>query len=356
MKSLTLTAVLALSAFVYAQDGGKKDEPAPKPVPAPQKPEKPEQPEKPKEPEKPKDAEAPKVLPNPLALIKTSMGDIKVVLYVNEAPKTVANFLELAAGKKEWTDTTTKEKVTRPFFDGLIFHRCIKKFMIQGGCPLGTGTGSPGYKFDNEISARGLGLDKMKALEGGRPHGFLQVRTQAQFNGIVIRPLLKKWGIKSPEDFEKRKDEIQKKLQEIVPKLTIKDIYANQGFKFDDSREAHHPLRGCLAMANSGPGTNGSQFFINVVDTPWLAGKHTVFGGVVEGMDIVDKISNVEVGAGARPVEAVRIISVRAAGFEKPKAKTAEAPDAPATPDAPKKPDAPKETDKPEKKATKEDG
>ena len=159
-------------------------------------------------------------------LIKTNHGDIHVELFSDEAPKTVENFVELAEGRREFTDPKTGQKVQRPFYDGLIFHRVIADFMLQGGCPQGTGTGGPGYQFEDEFGSR-------------------------------------------------------------------------------------EPTRGVLAMANSGPNTNGSQFFINLVDTPWLMGKHTVFGKVTKGMDVVDKIGGVAVDGGSKPIEDVKIISIR---------------------------------------------
>lgn len=152
------------------------------------------------------------------ATIETSMGDVTVRLFEKETPKTVANFTGLAEGKKEWTDTKTGKKVKKKFYDGLAFHRVIPKFMVQGGCPLGNGTGGPGYAFEDEI----------------------------------------------------------------VPSLV-----------FDKP--------GLLAMANSGPGTNGSQFFITTVPTPWLNGHHTIFGEVIEGQNVVEKISNVKRGAQDKP-------------------------------------------------------
>lgn len=164
---------------------------------------------------------------NPIFVVKTSMGDIQVELFADETPETVRNFIGLAEGTKEFIDPAIDKKVKRPFYDGLTFHRVIKNFMIQGGCPKGDGTGSPGYRFDDEINT------------------------------------------------------------------------------------SHAPLRGVFAMANSGPNTNGSQFFINLVDTPWLSGKHTVFGKVVAGMDVVDNIGNVKTGAGDRPVKPIKILSIK---------------------------------------------
>ena len=164
---------------------------------------------------------------NKYAVLETNKGTIVCLLYPESAPKTVANFVKLAKGEKEWTDPKTKEKVTRPLYDGTIFHRVIPDFMIQGGDPLGMGIGGPGYQFEDEID----------------------------------------------------------------PILT----FSNPGM---------------LAMANAGPNTNGSQFFITVAPTTWLNGKHTIFGRVVEGYDIVEKISKVKTGANNKPVENVVLTKV----------------------------------------------
>ena len=157
------------------------------------------------------------------------MGDINIELFPNHAPKTVANFVELAAGMKEWTHPNTRAKTSQPLYDGTVFHRVITGFMIQGGDPMGTGMGGPGYKFADEF------------------------HPELVFN----RPYL-------------------------------------------------------LAMANAGPGTNGSQFFITVAETPWLNRKHTIFGEVkdVKSQEIVMKISQVKTGGADRPLEAIRINSV----------------------------------------------
>jgi peptidyl-prolyl cis-trans isomerase A (cyclophilin A) len=162
------------------------------------------------------------------AVIKISMGTIKIKLLHEKAPITVANFVELAEGTKEFIDTKTGKTVKRKFYDGLIFRRVIPEFMIQGGDPIGTGTGGPGYKF----------------------------------------------------------------IDEIDPPL-----------KFDKP--------GVLAMANSGPNTNGSQFFITEVSTPWLNGNHTIFGEVTEGLDVVKKVARTEVDFSDNPVEPVIIESIK---------------------------------------------
>ncbi|AFX99873.1 peptidyl-prolyl cis-trans isomerase [Bdellovibrio bacteriovorus str. Tiberius] len=160
-----------------------------------------------------------------IAVFETSKGTFKVKLFADKAPKTVENIVGLIEGTKEWTDPKTGEKVKKPFYDGLTFHRVIKDFMIQGGCPLGTGTGGPGFRFEDEFPA-------------GAPK---------------------------------------------------------------------HDKPGILSMANAGPNTNGSQFFVTTVPTPWLDGRHTVFGEVVEGMDVVKSIENSKTGAMDRPVEPIVI-------------------------------------------------
>ncbi|MDP8254788.1 MAG: peptidylprolyl isomerase [Candidatus Alcyoniella australis] len=168
-------------------------------------------------------AEENKLEPGLYAIMQTSMGEITIKLFDDKAPMTVANFVELATAKKEWTDRGG-QKIKSRFYDGLIFHRVIPDFMIQAGCPQGTGAGGPGYTFQDE---------------------------------------------------------------------------------FDPSLKFSHP--GMLAMANRGPGTNGSQFFITEAATPWLNNKHTIFGEVVEGMDVVKKISRANTAAMDKPIKDVVI-------------------------------------------------
>ncbi len=167
------------------------------------------------------------------ATLKTNHGDIVINLLPNHAPTTVKNFVGLAQGTQEYVDPESGQKTTGRFYDGLGFHRVIEGFMIQGGCPLGTGTGGPGYQF---------------------------------------------------------KDEFHPELQFDRPYL--------------------------LAMANAGPGTNGSQFFITVGATPWLNNKHTIFGEVADqaSRDVVDAIATVPTGAMDRPQDAVVIESVAVEG------------------------------------------
>ncbi len=159
-----------------------------------------------------------------IAKFETNKGNFTAKLFADKAPKTVENFVGLAEGTKEWTDPKTGQKVKKPLYNGVIFHRVIPDFMIQGGDPLGNGTGGPGYTFEDEF-----------------------------------HPELK------------------------------------------------HSKPGLLSMANAGPGTNGSQFFVTVAATPWLDGRHSIFGEVTEGYDVVEAISKVSRGANDRPKEDVVI-------------------------------------------------
>ena len=163
------------------------------------------------------------------AVLHTNRGDIRLTLFDNQAPKTVANFVGLADGTKEWVDPTTGKPGSGPLYNGVTFHRVISGFMIQGGCPLGTGTGGPGYRFADEF------------------------HPELQFD----RPYL-------------------------------------------------------LAMANAGPNTNGSQFFITVGKTPHLNFKHTIFGEVADqaSRDVVDAIATTATGRMDKPIDDVVIESV----------------------------------------------
>ena len=168
-----------------------------------------------------------------VATIHTNHGDIRINLFGNHAPITVDNFVGLATGAREWTDPKTGEKKSTPLYDGVIFHRIIKQFMLQGGDPLGQGIGGPGYNFDDEIH----------------------------------------------------------------PELTFAEPYI-------------------LAMANAGKqaghGTNGSQFFITTVPTPWLQAKHTIFGEVAddESKRVVDEIEGVPTDGRDVPLEPVVISGI----------------------------------------------
>ena len=166
------------------------------------------------------------------ATLHTNLGDIRLELYPEQAPETVSNFVGLATGQKAWTDPRTGAESHAPLYDNVIFHRVIKKFMLQTGDPLGDGTGGESL-----------------------------------------------WG----REFE----------DEIVPELRHDKPYT-------------------LSMANAGPNTNGSQFFITTSTTPWLNGKHTIFGEVVDDASkkVVDELNSVRTGGMDRPVEDAVITSI----------------------------------------------
>jgi len=167
-------------------------------------------------------------LPGVYAQFVTSEGNFTVRLYDQEAPKTVENFVGLAEGTKEWMDPRTNQKVKQPYYNGVIFHRVIKGFMIQGGDPLGQGIGGPGYTFADEFHPR-----------------------------------------------------------------------------------LRHNRAGILSMANRGPNTNGGQFFITLGPTPHLDDKHSIFGEVVEGMDVVNKIGSTATTDRDRPVKNIAIENIK---------------------------------------------
>lgn len=255
---------------------------------------------------------------NRIALIKTSKGDIYVRLFSDSAPKTVDNFLGLAEGKIEYTDAKTGQKKKGNFYDGLTFHRVIPKFMIQGGDPLGNGKGGPGYSIPDEINGYALELDKENI--------FL---TEADYTNLPLNKTRFDLKINSMESYEKvGKEAFTKKLGENV--ALLKKISAEQftkldknqylGYVYDKNLKTKKLVKGSIAMANYGPNTSGSQFFINVVDTPELNGGYTNFGEVIKGMDVVVAISQVETDAVMgvqtpqttnKPKEDVIIISIR---------------------------------------------
>ncbi|MDG2091226.1 MAG: peptidylprolyl isomerase [Gammaproteobacteria bacterium] len=244
---------------------------------------------------------------NLLVQIQTSMGTMILELFPKEAPATVANFIELAQGQKPFLDPESGTMVTRPFYDGLIFHRVIDGFMIQGGSPTGIGNGTPGFSFQDEINARSLGLDRMVAIdEEGTPHPFLRIASQSQFQSVILEPLFDEMNINSQEDIENNYEVIEDRINS----LTVLDVYENQGYEYTQTLTSRMPVRGVIAMANSGPNTNGSQFFINLIDTEWLAGKHTVFGRVRQGMDVLDAIGATPVDEQDQPIEEVQLIQV----------------------------------------------
>ncbi len=213
---------------------------------------------------------------NPEAILITTMGKIYIELYPANAPITVKNFIDLATGKKKYYDYKKRKWIKGKFYDGLIFHRVIPDFMIQTGDPTGTGRGGPGYKFKDEINANSLGLNKI--LVKNDPYVI------RMYPSYLLKPFLNK---------------------------SVKDFYEYLGYHYITTVKSIPPRKGSVAMANAGPDTNGSQFFINEVDTPWLDGKHTVFGKVIKGFDVVKKIAHVKTDAHNKPLKPIIIKHVK---------------------------------------------
>ncbi|MBE7411204.1 MAG: peptidylprolyl isomerase [Leptospiraceae bacterium] len=229
------------------------------------------------------------------AVVATNKGSLIVELFDKDAPATVQNFIDLSQGEKEFTlpDGNKKKK---PFYDGLTFHRVIPDFMIQGGCPRGDGTGGPGYQFDDEINGKSLGLDKMKIKDAPYYQNYLQ------------RAVIMGLNIKSQAEFEEKRELIEKSFIE-ASELSVLEILSRVGYKYNEVVTSHPAVKGSLAMANAGPSTNGSQFFINQVDTPHLNGVHTVFGHLVSGEKVLDSI--ITGGNGKTQIQHIAIIDNR---------------------------------------------
>lgn len=240
----------------------------------------------------------------PIILMKTSEGTMKIELFNDLAPKTVENFTGLAFGAKEWKNPKTQVQEKKPFYDGLIFHRVIDNFMIQGGCPLGTGTGGPGYTFEDEC----YDMTNAKEIKGR----ISDDQTAQLVFEQVIAPYLQKTP--SPD---KNVISILQECQKARSAAPLKKFPIEYYLKITGRTE---PLKergvlkapveyGTLCMANSGPNTNGSQFFIVTKKDgcPWLNGKHTVFGKIIEGMDVAEKIQKVKKLPGDKPADPIEI-------------------------------------------------
>jgi cyclophilin family peptidyl-prolyl cis-trans isomerase len=252
---------------------------------------------------------------NPRAVIKTSMGSITIELFQDAAPETVRIFLGLAHGTGTFTDVRNNKPVTvsKPFYDGLGFHRVISGFMLQGGCPSGNGTGNPGFMFKDEIDAEALGLHKQTVIQAGKVHPWVAGLGQQYWRQSVLMPVIQKLKMDPAKLSSSR--ELQQKMQGALETMTLKELYELQGYSYTKGLASRKPVKGSLALANAGPNTNGSQFFINLGPTPHLTGRHTVFAQVVGGMDVVEAIGRVPVNkmAGNKPIKPVTIISIRKA-------------------------------------------
>ena len=320
-----------------------------------------------------------------VAVMETNHGTVVMELFEETTPITVENFVGLAEGTKAWTDIDGTEKL-EPFYDGLTFHRVIKDFMIQGGCPQGTGTGGPGFQFQDETYAgemvpltgeisdedvanevfnalivpyfRSNSRDKRNDVIEELVQTMDSKRSYEPMVGMTVEQLQELIGNSEPITFFSKEltaltGEIKDEAMAdgvfqglLVPHLRehdgespvpeIKELYAEilasngptpligktveqiQSLLGVEDAVTQPTLLGeveygTLCMANSGPNTNGSQFFITTKKegATWLNGKHTVFGKVIEGMDVVHAIEDVEKSDGDKPAEPVEIISIR---------------------------------------------
>lgn len=223
------------------------------------------------------------------AVMTTTMGKITFRLEWEAAPKTCESFVRL---------------VQKDFYKNLTFHRIIPKFMVQTGCPKGDGTGGPDFRFADEIDPDALGLDKLTV--GNNQMYYRDIR-------MVFFRMLQAEGITNQETFNQRKDDAKalgEKLQKMLETMSVKELYQRNGYTYTKGLPSKKALRGSVAMANAGPDSNGSQFFINVADTPHLDGKHTVFATVTDGQDIADNISSAKADTNSRPETPIRILSI----------------------------------------------
>ncbi len=229
---------------------------------------------------------------NPLILLSTSTGDIYIELLPNEAPNNVENFLALAQGEVEFIDPNSNARFQPRYFDGMQFHRVVPDFVIQAGSPFFNPLGPPNVLIDDEINANSLGLDRLQVMdELGNFNPILNIGSEEEFHEVLIKPLFARLNIETEAEMRERQYEVL----EILQGLTVKQAYENQGFRYSESASTRGITRGVMALANAGPNQNGPEFFIALQDSPWLNGKHTVIGRIVEGIETADAIGNSEV-------------------------------------------------------------
>ena len=229
---------------------------------------------------------------NPLVLLSTSTGDIYIELLSNEAPNNVENFLALAHGEVEFVDPNSNARFKPRYFDGMQFHRVIPGFVIQAGSPFHNPLGAPENLLSDEINANSLGLDRLPVMdEQGNINPILNIGNRIEFHEVLLKPLFDLLNIKT----ETKVLERQYEILDILQGLTVKEAYENQGYRYQEDLPTRGITRGIVALANAGPDENGPEFFIALQDSPWLNGKHTVIGRIVEGIETADTIATNEV-------------------------------------------------------------
>jgi len=226
---------------------------------------------------------------NPLIRVSTSQGEIYLELFPQEAPENVANFIALAEGEKAFTNPDTGEAIQARYYNGMRFHRVVPGFVIQAGSPAYNPLGLQVSLLEDEINADFLGLDQIPALNpDGSFADALNIESKSDLHEEILTPIYEARNIEDAESVLAN----QYQLLDILQNLTVKSVYENQGYRYDDSLQSRPVERGTVAMANSGPDSNGPEFFISLADAPWLTGKHTVIGRVVEGQSVMDIIGN----------------------------------------------------------------
>ena len=229
---------------------------------------------------------------NHLMLLSTSLGDIYIELFKVEAPNNVENFLALAHGEIEFTEKDSGNTFYPRYFDGMQFHRVIPNMLVQAGSPHYHPLGMPRRILADEINADVLGLDEQPVLnEFGEFNSLLNISDRSNFRDELLEPILKHLRIRSDSELTDRQYEIY----DFMANLTIKQAYQLGGYTYNSDLTTRPITRSIVALANSGPNSNGPEFFIATSDLPSLNGKHTVIGKVIEGMDTVDAISRIEI-------------------------------------------------------------
>jgi peptidyl-prolyl cis-trans isomerase A (cyclophilin A) len=245
---------------------------------------------------------------NPLMLINTSQGKIYLELFPEEAPKNIANFIALAEGEREFASSFSEDSYKTPYYDGMRFHRVIPGFIIQAGTPRYNPLGEQLKPLADEINADFLGLDKIPAINAdGSFADMLNIENRSDFQTEILQPFYDRKNTTNISAVLEKQYQILDELQE----LSVKSVYENQGYRYNSSLSSRAISRGIVALANSGPNSNGSEFFISLTDAPWLTGKHTVIGKVVEGEAVMDDIGTTEIDATQFSPISTLIFSIR---------------------------------------------
>ncbi|MEC7079574.1 MAG: peptidylprolyl isomerase [Pseudomonadota bacterium] len=245
---------------------------------------------------------------NPLMLVSTSAGPIYVEMLPAEAPENVARFIEYTVGEVPLVETDSTPTASLGYYNGSRFHRVIPNFIIQAGSPEHIAHGRPRDYLADEINASALGLDRLPViLQAGEINPLLNTDSQQEFARRVLEPLYRQLGINSTEQLKTEESTIIDTLQS----LTVMRLYEFEGYRYQNSYPTRAVTRGIVALANDGPNRNGPEFFILLRDAPWLDGRYTVIGRVVEGMETADKIGSKSIHPVTPDSDSSRIYSIR---------------------------------------------